>query len=250
MSANRQGGQDRFLDLGGSRNFRHMGGYRASNGMTTRPDRLFRSGWFDLQDADERDRFDALGIEQIFDLRTDAEREKQPLVLHEGTASVTSLPIASGSMGAYLDTVSALSPDEIDCKSAMIRMYSEMPARGMAAFRELFEALGGGDGGSLVICATGKDRTGVASALLLKALGVGSADVMADYLISADVYRGHEEEFARRHNYEQRTGHSLSLFRDVFTVHPEYLQAALAAPGIDQVVRDADRERIVKRFTR
>lgn len=239
---------DRFLPLG-SRNFRHMGGYAVPGGRTTRADRLFRSGWFELANDEAVRRFAELGIGQVFDLRTDAERERQPHILPEGGPELVPLPITSGSMGAYLDTVSTLDPAEIDCKSAMVRMYAEMPQQGRSAFEGLFRALGEGDGGALIICATGKDRTGVASALLLTALGVREPEVLGDYLVSADVYRGHEEEFARRHGYEERTGHPLGLFRDVFTVHPEYLEAA----GIDALARtlltDADRQRLGDRFT-
>jgi protein-tyrosine phosphatase len=242
---------ERFLTLGGSHNFRHMGGYPAAGGRTTRGDRLYRSGWFALE-GDDVARFSALGITQLFDLRTAAERDKQPLVLPDGGPEQISLPMASGSMGAYLDTVSRLEPDEIDCKSAMVRMYGEMPEQGMAAFASLFEQLAEGEGGALIICATGKDRTGVASALLLTALGVSREDVLADYMISADVYRGHEEEFARRHNYEARTGHALGLFRDVFTVHPEYLDAV--GDGaldivIDGLLRPGEPQRLADRFT-
>lgn len=242
----------RFLTLGGSRNFRHMGDYPVAHGRTTRADRLFRSGWFELDEA-EAERFAALGITQLFDLRTAAEREKQPLQLPDGGPEQIHLPIASGSMGAYLDSVSQLGPDEIDCKSAMVRMYGEMLEQGTTAFGDLFARLLDADGGALIICATGKDRTGVSSALLLTALGVGTPDVLADYMISADVYRGHEEEFARRHNYEERTGHALGLFRDVFTVHPEYLQAVAGgalAPIVDGLLQSGDRDRLRERFTR
>jgi protein-tyrosine phosphatase len=241
---------DRFLNLGGSRNFRHMGGYAAAGGTRTRADRLFRSGWFDLQEEEEVRRFGGLGIRQVFDLRSDPERERQPLRLPGDAPPVTSLPITSGSMGAYLDTVSSLDPAEIDCKAAMVSMYREMPREGRAAFEALFRDLAAGDGGALILCATGKDRTGVASALLLTALGVSKADVLNDYLISADVYRGHEEEFARRHGYEERTGHALGLFRDVFTVHSGYLDAIWDVEGIGQLVTEADRRRLIDRFTR
>jgi protein-tyrosine phosphatase len=243
---------DRFLRLGGSRNFRHMGGYSAAGGRVTRADRLFRSGWFDLGDEEQARRFDDLEIRQVFDLRTDLERERQPLRLNSSSVDLIGLPITSGSMGAYLDSVSGLVPSEVDCRSAMVRMYREMPEQGGPALARLFKTLSDGEGGALIVCATGKDRTGLASALLLTALGVSPGDVLADYMVSADVYRGHEEEFARQHNYEQRTGHDLGLFRDVFTVHPEYLHAV--ADGelgrlVDELVTVPMRLSLADRFT-
>ena len=242
---------DRFLRLGGSRNFRHMGGYLAADCRLTRADRLFRSGWFDLDSKNEAERFASLGITQVFDLRTDEERDRQPVRVDSSSTRLIALPITSGSMGAYLDSVSQLAPSEIDCKSAMVRMYREMPAQGESSLRQLFGELAAGDAGALIICATGKDRTGLASALLLTALGVAKDDVLGDYMISAEVYRGHEEEFARRLNYEQRTGHDLRLFRDVFTVHPEYLEAvsegALEALS-SRLVTEPVRRQLLERF--
>jgi len=85
----------------------------------------------------------------------------------------------------------------------------------------------------MIMCSTGKDRTGVASALLLTALGVPQSTVLADYLISADVYRGRELTFARNHGLEA-LGIDLNLVKDVFTVHPEYLGAVWQR--IDEIV--------------
>jgi protein-tyrosine phosphatase len=43
-----------------------------------------------------------------------------------------------------------------------------------------------GSGPLLFHCAAGKDRTGMLAALLLRLLGVGEDDVVADYVLSAD----------------------------------------------------------------
>lgn len=249
----------RFIPLAGSRNARHMGGYRAADQRVTRADRLFRSGWFDLSTEAGRQQFDALAITQLVDFRTEDERGRQPLPIDTGKVEIVSAPIANGAMGTYLRTVAALRPEEIDCLSAMTRMYREMLDRGAEAFATMLSALSRGSGGAMLICSTGKDRTGVGAALLLSALGIGRDDVFADYAISADVYRGHETEFARRHGYE-RHGHSLDLFQDVFTVHPQYLAAswerAVAIAGsMDAFVTRAaggpdEIEKLRSRFTR
>jgi protein-tyrosine phosphatase len=216
-------GTARAIRLGGSRNARHMGGYPAGDGRVTRADRLYRSGWFELETNRDRLDFADLGIRQVVDFRTAEERARRPLHSLAG-AELIEAPIASGYMKKYLGTVVGIAPERLDCRSAMTRMYFQMLDTGGPQFATMFEAFTRGEGGAMMICSAGKDRTGVGSALLLTALGVAKQDAFADFVVSADAYRGAEEEFARRHGYE-RFGHDLTRFNDVFTVYPEYLEA-------------------------
>ena len=184
----------------------------------------------------------------LMDLRA-AARQPVPLLVSAGTAVVFSstlwhrsspnlsdrirrqaeiyeLGISPGSMGPYLQSIRDLPAAEVDCKAAMIRMHYEMLGEGTPRFREFFTHLVAGDGPFMIMCSAGKDRTGVAAALLLSALGVPRETMLEDYLISADVYRDKELVFARNHGLEA-LGVDLDLVKDVFTVHPEYLKAVL-----------------------
>lgn len=233
----------RFIDIGGSLNFRHLGGYETVDGRRTRPDALFRGGWFDLVDDQDADRFAATGIRRIFDFRSGPERDKRPLGARiREQAKVCELGISPGSMGPYLQSLRDLPAADVDCKAAMTRMHYEMLGEGTPRFREFFRQLAAGDGPFMIMCSTGKDRTGVASVLLLSALGVPWETILADYLISADVYRDREVIFARSHGLEA-LGVDLNLVKDVFTVHPEYLGAVLqrideTAGGMEGFITD------------
>jgi protein-tyrosine phosphatase len=224
--AEQDGPAERRVPIGDSRNARHMGGYATADGRVTREDRLFRSGWFALADDSAREQLSALGITQIIDFRTSDELERKPLAI--GVADgieVGSLPILSGNMRAYIESTATLHAEEIDCKAAMISLYTDILGYAADAYRGMFATLARGEGGALLLCSAGKDRTGIGAALLLSALGVDRDDVISDYLLSADFYRGHEQDLARQHGYE-RTGHSMDRFHDVFTVYPDYIQAA------------------------
>lgn len=217
---------DRFIPITDCLNFRHMGGYPAKSGRVTRGDRLFRSGWFEFRDPQDARRFESCGIETIFDLRTEAERSLKPLRFAPSRApEVIELGIDKGSMGPYMEKISRMPPAEIDTRAAMTRMYSGMLDEALPQLRELFAGILRASGPILVMCSSGKDRTGVGSALILAALGVAKDVIFRDYLLSADVYKGKEDNFARRHNYEKR-GIPIELIRDVLTVHAEYLEAA------------------------
>ena len=217
---------DRLIPITDCPNFRHMGGYPAKGGRVTRGDRLFRSGWFDLRDPMDARRFESCGIGTIFDMRTRAERTLKPLRFAPSMSpEVIELGIDKGSMGPYMEKISRMPPSEVDTKAAMTSMYYGMLDEALPQFRELFAGILRADGPILVMCSSGKDRTGVSSALILAALGVAKDVIFRDYLMSADVYKGKEDNFARRHNYEKR-GIPLELIRDVLTVHAEYLEAA------------------------
>ncbi|MBI1180369.1 MAG: hypothetical protein GC201_07405 [Alphaproteobacteria bacterium] len=250
----------RFVTIGGSLNFRHLGGYETAEGRLTRADALFRGGWFELDGDEDAARFEATGIRLIFDFRSPPERQKRPLGgrIRE-RADVVEVGISPGSMGPYLQSLRHLPPAEVDCKAAMTRMHYEMLEEGTPRFREFLQQLATVDGPVMIMCSTGKDRTGVATALLLSALGVPRPTVVEDYLISADVYRGRELDFARSHGLEA-LGVDLELVRDVFTVHPEYLGAVWrrideTAGSMDGFLAQtlcltaADRERLTQTFT-
>lgn len=215
----------RFVGIGESLNFRHLGGYRTSEGRVTRADALFRGGWFDLVSAGDDDRFAATGIRRIFDFRSPPEREKRPLSGKVGRqAEIVELGISPGSMGPYLRSLPDLPAAQVDCRKAMTRMHYEMLTEGIPRFRQFFQHLVHSEGPVMIMCSTGKDRTGVASALLLSALGVPRETIFEDYLISAEIYRGKELAFARDHGLEA-LGVDLNLVKDVFTVYPDYLEA-------------------------
>lgn len=215
----------RFLPISNTFNFRHLGGYATADGRLTRGDRLFRSGWFELATDEDAQLFERLGIRTICDFRTQAERDRQPISVDcRPPIDHVHLGISNGSMGPYLQTIHKLKPEEVNCKAEMIRMHESMLSEAIPRHRSLFRILLDSNDPVLMLCSTGKDRTGVASALLLAALGVPKATIFQDYLLSAQAYAGREIAFARNHGLES-LGHDAEVFRDVFTVHPQYLDA-------------------------
>lgn len=213
----------RVTPMGGSANFRHMGGYAAAGGRKTRATQLFRTGWLHLTEAEGR-RFRDHKIRRVFDFRNAAERTRQPLALPDGTPA-TELPIEQGSMAGYLQTLPAGLSSASDTRRAMTSMYREMVRDGASSFETLLKDAAASDGPLLVACTLGKDRTGVAAALLLHVLGVGRDEIFEDYLISASVYEPTLQDLYARMQFESR-GIDFDVVRDILTVNPEYLAGA------------------------
>ncbi|MCL2193389.1 MAG: tyrosine-protein phosphatase, partial [Treponema sp.] len=69
----------------------------------------------------------------------------------------------------------------------LTQWYRDLVTYHRDQYLEFFEALLDANGPVLFHCSTGKDRTGVAAALLLMALGVSDVDIVANYILSKDL---------------------------------------------------------------
>lgn len=115
----------------------------------------------------------------------------------------------------------------------MQELYVSMPYRDVL-IRTLtlyFKALATRDGASLLHCLAGKDRTGLAAALLHSLLGVGEDDIMADYLLTNTA--GNPERriasaaASMRANYGQQMTDEAIIA--LMSVEADYLHTAFAS---------------------
>lgn len=239
---------DRVLDLEGVHNFRDFGGYAVSGGGRLKRGLLWRSGQHhDATDSDLA-MIEALGLADIFDLRSAKERETHPCRRPVSLAARVHIPEQPTAMLAPHVAAAATTKqrDAASTREGMRRNY------GMIAFRpELVEitrrymaVLGEGRGPSLVNCMAGKDRTGIVVALVQLAAGVHRDDVIADYVLTntagdpeARIAAGAEtlKAVARQMDPE--------VLRVIMGVEPEYMESAFVTiaekhGSIDGYLRD------------
>lgn len=178
---------NRFFSFGDTMNFRHMGGYHTAGGRTTAGDRLYRSGFLHLDTASDRVAFERLEISTVYDFRSPVERTKNTLGVNSDTEVV-----ALGMLVASVENLwSMLLEEGLTAQGAeqiMIDRYRELAREEIPGYRAMFSHMLEREGNVLVMCSFGKDRAGIASALLLKALGVSDVEVREDYLISSSAY--------------------------------------------------------------
>lgn len=165
----------RHLPLDGTRNLRDVGGYPAAGGRRTRWRTLLRSDELTVLPAHAQAELEAIGIRQVIDLRWPDELERAPNVFHGSpTIRYRHLPLLAddptphvGLAGMYLHLFDVRSPQ----LAQVVRMLADddgLPA--------------------IVGCAAGKDRTGVAIALLLDLVGVPASVIVQDYAMSAGYF--------------------------------------------------------------
>jgi protein-tyrosine phosphatase len=170
----------RFLSLQGPFNFRDLGGYRTADGHHVVWGKLFRSNGLDSLTEDDQKTLQAIHLGHVFDLRGDNEVKTNPDRLeHCPSIGYTRLPIESSGGLPKLH-----SNQEAEALfAAGYPIFAEQKAK--TVFGPWLKALANGDPQpSVVHCAAGKDRTGVASAILLRLLGVDGQTVVADYSLT------------------------------------------------------------------
>jgi protein-tyrosine phosphatase len=183
-----QDGPVRHFNLIGASNFRDLGGYAGKDGRRLRWGRLFRSNHLGhLTEADIAV-VRRLGVKSAFDFRGTQERASAVCALDE--IMVHSLPIEPtvvAALRARLTANAALSP--ADGLEVMRESYRNYVRQNTANFRTLFSHLLEDPGPLVIHCTAGKDRTGLASALVLHALGVPDDVIAEDYLLTNRFYR-------------------------------------------------------------
>lgn len=186
-------------------NARGIGGMAAESGGTVRSGILYRSDALGGLTAAGIGAFADLGIGTVIDLRTDAERARSADVLPpDGSVQLLSLPILGGAMDEMVRRMlpggDGTRPSEddvarmLEAVPTLEELYLGMLKDGAAQFvaigRAVIAAAGTDRPGVLFHCTAGKDRTGVAAALLLQLAGASRADVVADYTLTGQNLAG------------------------------------------------------------
>ena len=168
-------------------NFRDLGGLPTTSGEPLGRGILLRGEGPKNLDEDHRDELRAIGIRSIFDLRSAGERTESPHEWHDTSCTWHHFDMNNDLRAAGATEWNRLrdNPDPAAGVLVMSQNYAAMPAALMRYWPELTDALLNGATPAVINCTAGKDRTGVAVALLLDVLGVPRAAILADYLKSA-----------------------------------------------------------------
>ena len=179
----------RNVNIPGIQNFRDLGGYKSSEtGKVTRWGMLYRSAQIDSIPFCSRRELKNIGIRTIIDMRSEEERHNYPQ-LHDDAFNIVHISIPTGNMESILQKIQ----EEKIKTDTVYRLVEEMNRKLVSdytkEFKELFTILLDRNNYPAVIhCTSGKGRTGIASALVLAALGVNEEVIMEDYRLSNDYF--------------------------------------------------------------
>lgn len=241
---------DRVLDVEGVHNFRDFGGYPVVGGGRLKRGVLWRSGQHHGATDADLGKIAGLGLTSVMDLRSDQERVSYPCRRPEGFAAAILIAAdapqpaehAAGGHGksAAPHVAAAQKPLDGDGAAAfasMQRSYTGLAFRPelIQAMRAYFASVAEGAGPSLVNCMAGKDRTGVAVALLQRTVGVHHDDVLEDYLLTNTAG-----------NVERRIAESMVSVRSlVGNLSDEFMRVLL---GVDEAYLDTAFAAIAEKY--
>lgn len=223
---------ERLLPLQGGRNFRDLGGYATTDGQRLRWGTLYRSGTMAFLTTEDYAYLASLGIKVVCDFRATSERKKEPTMWQGGAmpaAFARDYELNDGFIRRALQTnASAQTVAE-----AMKQGYREMSYELAEHFRTVFTELAAGRVPLAFHCSAGKDRTGIATGLILSALNVPRETILKDYALSDD-FVDYEAAFSGPKATEIDGPYAFiaRLPREVraplLASDPSYLEAALA----------------------
>ena len=186
--------------LDGAANARDLGGLPLRGGGVTRAGVFLRSDALGRLTPVGVDQLSAGPVGTVVDLRTSSEADALPdrlpddrdvqtvrLSILQGAIDLGALPSGAGPDSPQMQEFLAQIP-------SLIEVYSSMLRGGANAFADLARTVAAPEdsdhGGVLIHCTAGKDRTGVATAVILDAVGVERDAVVADYASSQDNLAG------------------------------------------------------------
>jgi protein-tyrosine phosphatase len=178
-----QGENNRVLPLQGGQNFRDLGGYRTRTGRTVRWGVLYRSGSMHFLTPADFDYLATRGIRTVCDFRTTDERSTEPVVWPAGKAPRVLADDYAMDTSAIAPKPGRV-PTAADAKATMTATYPALLTQFNGQYRRMFGELLAGRVPLAFNCTAGKDRTGVAAALILTALDVPRETVIQDYLLT------------------------------------------------------------------
>ena len=177
---------ERHIPMAGGYNIRDLGGYLGANNKHVKWGKFFRADDMAHLTQEDIDYLGSIPITTVFDFRTQREVDNAPDRLPPTVRHILHRPLAPGNV-APAEIVDGRFVRYDDANAFMQVVYQEMITCPYinSVYREFFEYVSDEDKGPVLFhCTAGKDRTGVAAAFILYALGVDKETIFQDYLDS------------------------------------------------------------------
>lgn len=214
-------------------NFRDLGGLEGNGGRRIRPCRLLRSGELvRLSEEDKEILTKEYQLRTIVDLRGEKECKESPDDKITGTVYhnidvIKAIHEAGADMGSF-ETI----PDIDTVDFYMRGLYEQMiqNTEAVNCYRKLIDLLLSQKEGALLFhCFAGKDRTGLAAAIILTILGVRKEDIFLDYLKTNEQRKAENSMLLHKLRKKGVSEVRCKIAETALTVKADYLEAAYLA---------------------
>jgi len=229
---------DRVIHLKGTSNTRDIGGYLTSDLRTLRWRQIIRSENLSRLTASDFQKLEEIGVKTVIDLRTDREHDQSPTVWQgDNPPRFYHFPVGDAQNDWFKAQRSLMKRNRFTEEQALEHMkegYRMIAEDGPPSYRKLMDVvLDESNWPILIHCNAGKDRAGVATTLILEALGVDRETIMEEFLLTNEISRTKEKAvlLAKESKKFRRIGRvtSASAWYPIVGVQQEMLEAFYAS---------------------
>lgn len=180
--------ESRLVPLDGGINFRDIGGYVNSQGRRVKWRKIMRCGHLANLTQGDLDVLEEIGVSQIHDFRRVEEQAQNPSCAVRAEF-IDDYQMSIGDISRFWEF---LFEGELSAESShqlVVNSYRNCIQAVIPAFsRFMRHIVDNADNASVFHCSAGKDRTGMAAALILSALDVPRDTIVADYMLTIEHY--------------------------------------------------------------
>lgn len=228
--------KQRIIPLEGIKNLRDMGGYHSNDGRKIKWGALYRSGHYAELTPEGHNTLHQRGITSVVDFRSPSEKERQPAAWPAAWQPTYYDNPIGGNAAAWVrelyDKLATAPFPAEELRAQFILAFETIPIANAVGLKKLFDVLvDDNDGGAALFhCTAGKDRTGIAGALIMKALNISEDDIFADFLLTNEAVDIAATSAHYASLMSERAGRTIApeAVHPLVGVEPDFLKAAFA----------------------
>lgn len=214
-------------------NFRDLGGIRTKSNAVIKDKHLLRSGeLYQLSSSDKEILQSEYNLRLVVDLRSRLEIQNNPddtiaQANHLHLDVMKNLPEDAPGMEGLLEYIDLA---RVDVKMKNVYKVLVLDSGAQEEYHRFVKAAAGlNDGSCLFHCFAGKDRTGLAAAILLEILEVNRDDIFADYLQTNQLRRAANQNICEEAHQQGASKLQLEALEQLLLVKDIYLAEAYDA---------------------
>jgi protein-tyrosine phosphatase len=231
---------DREIHLKGTSNTRDIGGYVTGDLGVLRQGQIIRSENLSRLTADDFQKLEEIGVKTVIDLRTNKEHAKEPTVWQgDNPPQFFHFPVGDSNNDWFNAQRKMFKRNRFTEQQAldhMVEGYRVIAEEEIESYQKVMDVvLDESNWPVLIHCNAGKDRAGIATTLILEALGVDRETIMDEFLLTNEMARTDAKAAFMARESKKLSGAkrssrspSASAWSPIVGVRPEMLEAYYA----------------------
>lgn len=180
---------ERVIHLKGTTNTRDIGGYESGDLSIVRGGQIIRSDKLSRLTARDFQKLEEIGLKTVIDLRTQKEHDESPTVWKgDNPPDFFHFPVGDSKNEWFTAQRKMMKKNRFTGEQSLEHMvdgYRRFAEEEIASYQKVMDVvLDESNWPVLIHCNAGKDRSGVAVALILEAMGVDREAIMEEYLLT------------------------------------------------------------------